>query len=113
MAVHKAHKHRHGAGCGHQAVEHAGHVDYLHDGCLHHVAADGTVEEHILPVGGPNPARCTHGHACDGHEAAHKHGPGCGHQAVPHGDHVDYLVKGHLHHPHDGHCDDHGPVKLA
>jgi hypothetical protein len=23
---------------------------------------------------------------------------------------VDYLVDGHLHHPHDGHCDDHGPV---
>jgi hypothetical protein len=29
---------------------------------------------------------------------------------VPHGDHVDYLVNGHLHHPHDGHCDDHGPL---
>jgi hypothetical protein len=26
---------------------------------------------------------------------------------------VDYLVDGHLHHPHDGHCDDHGPVALA
>jgi hypothetical protein len=32
---------------------------------------------------------------------------------VPHGDHTDYLVDGHLHHPHDGHCDDHGPVKSA
>jgi hypothetical protein len=29
---------------------------------------------------------------------------------VPHGDHVDYLVAGHLHHPHGGHCDDHGPL---
>ena len=40
-------------------------------------------------------------------------GPGCGHEAVPHGDHIDYLVDGHLHHPHDGHCDNHGPVTLA
>jgi hypothetical protein len=32
---------------------------------------------------------------------------------VPHGDHVDYLVNGRLHHPHDGHCDDHGPLALA
>ena len=39
---------------------------------------------------------------------AHEHGPECGHEAVAHGDHLDYLVDGHLHHPHDGHCDDHG-----
>jgi hypothetical protein len=26
------------------------------------------------------------------------------------GDHVDYLVNGHLHHPHGDHSDDHGPV---
>jgi hypothetical protein len=32
---------------------------------------------------------------------------------VPHGDHVDYLVDGRLHHPHDSHCDDHGPVALG
>ena len=38
----------------------------------------------------------------------HAHGPHCGHEAVHHGDHLDYLVDGHLHHPHDGHCDDHG-----
>jgi hypothetical protein len=29
---------------------------------------------------------------------------------VPHDGHVDYLVDGHLHHPHGGHCDTHGPV---
>ena len=39
---------------------------------------------------------------------AHAHGPDCGHEAIAHGDHVDYLVDGHLHHPHDDHCDDHG-----
>jgi hypothetical protein len=29
---------------------------------------------------------------------------------VQHGDHVDYVVEGHLHRPHGDHCDDHGPV---
>jgi len=37
-----------------------------------------------------NPAKCSSGHSCSGHEATHKHGPGCGHEAVPHGDHTDY-----------------------
>jgi hypothetical protein len=32
---------------------------------------------------------------------------------VPHGDHVDYVVKSHLHHQHGDHCDDHGAVELA
>ena len=43
----------------------------------------------------------------------HQHGPSCGHTAIKHGDHVDYLVDGHLHHPHGEHCDDHGPVTLG
>ena len=47
------------------------------------------------------------------HEHPHKHGPGCGHTAVRHGDHVDYLHDGHLHHPHGDHCDDHGPIQVA
>jgi hypothetical protein len=25
---------------------------------------------------------------------------------------MDYLVGGHLHHPHAGHCDDHGSVTV-
>lgn len=57
-----------------------------------------------------NPAGCTPGHDCAEHEAEHRHGPGCGHEAVRHGDHIDYAVAGHLHHPHDDHCDDHGPL---
>jgi UDP-2,3-diacylglucosamine pyrophosphatase LpxH len=32
---------------------------------------------------------------------------------VPHGDQVDYLVAGHLHHFDDDHCDDHGALQLA
>lgn len=108
---HHPHDHKHGPDCGHVAIEHEGHVDYLHDGHLHHQAG-GSVEEHTLPVSGGNPAACTPAHACGAHDASHVHGPGCGHPAVPHGDHVDYLVNGHLHHPHGSHCDDHGPVTV-
>lgn len=37
----------------------------------------------------------------------HEHGPDCGHPALPHGDHVDYLHDGHRHAPHDAHYDEH------
>jgi zinc transport system permease protein len=37
----------------------------------------------------------------------HEHRPGCGHLAVGHGDHVDYLHDGHRHAPHAGHYDEH------
>jgi zinc transport system permease protein len=40
-------------------------------------------------------------------EHGHRHGPDCGHQAVPHGDHVDYLHGGHRHAPHGSHYDEH------
>ena len=45
------------------------------------------------------------------HQAAgphqHDHGPDCGHVAVPHGDHVDYVHDGHRHAPHGEHYDEH------
>ena len=110
--IHANHDHVHGPGCGHLAVAHDGHVDYLHDGHLHH-SHEGHVDEHVLEVTAENPAGCSGRLDAVGHEAGHVHGPGCGHPAVPHGDHVDYLVDGRLHHSHDGHCDDHGPVVLA
>jgi hypothetical protein len=56
---------------------------------------------------------CTPDHDCGDHDADHEHGPDCGHEAVTHGDHVDYVVGDHLHHPHGDHCDDHGPVEAA
>lgn len=37
----------------------------------------------------------------------HRHGPGCEHAPIPHGDHVDYLHDGHRHAPHDDHYDEH------
>ena len=37
----------------------------------------------------------------------HEHGPECGHRAVEHGDHVDYVHDGHRHAPHGRHYDEH------
>ena len=42
--THENHTHEHGPACGHTAVAHYGHTDYLHDGHLHHVTAAGAVE---------------------------------------------------------------------
>jgi hypothetical protein len=42
----------------------------------------------------------------EGHED-HEHGEGCGHEAVPHEDHVDYVHDGHRHWFHEGHWDEH------
>lgn len=41
----------------------------------------------------------------DGH--LHQHGPDCGHAAVVHGDHVDYVHDGHRHAVHGEHYDEH------
>ena len=110
--THANHSHVHGPGCGHAAVKHEGHVDYLHDGHLHHPHEDH-VDEHTITVDSTNPDKCTPGFAAAEHSAKHVHGPNCGHPAVPHGDHVDYLVDGRLHHPHGDHCDDHGPLQVV
>ncbi len=45
------------------------------------------------------------GHETDEH--AHVHGEYCGHPAIPHGDHVDYVHDGHRHAPHGSHYDEH------
>lgn len=105
---HENHAHQHGANCGHTAIQHGDHVDYLHDGHLHHAHA-GHYDEHVLDVSASNPDGCHPTHEC----AGHVHGSNCGHEAVPHGDHVDYLVNGRLHHQHGNHCDDHGEVVIV
>ena len=107
--THASHSHQHGPNCGHTGIRHGDHVDYLHDGHLHRDHA-GHVDECRVETTGANAATCTPKHACSGHEVNHAHRPGCGHEAVPHGDHTDFLVEGHLHHPHGSHCDDHGAV---
>jgi len=110
--IHDKHDHAHGAQCGHKAIDHEGHKDYLHDGHLHH-PHEGHVDEHALSAGGKNPAACTPSHACGSHDAKHAHSAACGHERVPHGDHTDYVVAGHLHFAHGTHCDDHGAVQFT
>jgi zinc transport system permease protein len=46
-------------------------------------------------------------HAAVPEDHGHAHGPDCGHLAVPHRDHVDYVHDGHRHAPHGGHYDEH------
>lgn len=108
--MHEPHDHIHDDTCGHTKIEHEGHTDFLHDGHLHHLH-DGHIDEHVLPITDKNPQQCTPNHSCPGHDSGHIHGPSCGHEAIPHGDHTDYLVDGHLHFAHDSHCDNHGAVK--
>lgn len=111
--LHSRHPHEHGGPhCDHPAVVHGDHIDHLHDPHLHHMGPQG-VEEHVVAVDEVNPDRCTPGHRCGGtdHDERHVHRPACGHLVVPHGDHFDYWVRDHLHHPHGGHCDDHGPLR--
>jgi len=47
------------------------------------------------------------GHTTVPEDHTHRHGEGCGHVAVPHGDHVDYVHDGHRHAPHGSHYDEH------
>ena len=50
----------------------------------------------------------THEPHCHSHgDHHHEHGPDCGHRAVQHGDHVDYVHDGHRHAAHGGHYDEH------
>lgn len=46
-------------------------------------------------------------HSVTEHEHEHEHGPDCGHEAVTHDDHVDYVHDGHRHAKHDDHYDEH------
>ncbi len=105
--IHSHPEHTHGPDCGHTAIRHDDHIDYLHDGKLHHPHGDHC-DIHTLNVSDTNPDTCSVTHDCENHT----HGPNCGHEAVQHGDHTDYIVNGRLHHVHEGHCDDHGPIEV-
>lgn len=43
--IHEDHKHVHGKDCGHEAVAHEDHIDYIHDGHRHFLH-DGHYCEH-------------------------------------------------------------------
>ena len=93
----EGHPHTHDRFCGHAAVTHDDHVDFLHDGHVHHVHEDHVDEEPGADLGAHVP------HA--GH--MHVHEPGCGHTAVAHEDHLDYVHGDHRHAGHHVHYDEH------
>lgn len=101
--THEQHAHQHGPNCGHLRVQWEDKTGYLHDAHLH-VAHGGHWDEGAIPISGRNPGTCNRA-ACVGHLEEHP--------AVPHGDHVDQVVDGRLHHRHGDHCDDHGPVDVS
>ena len=98
-ATAEMHRHTHGPGCGHESVIHESHVDYLHDGHMHSEHGDH-YDEHTMEVSSANPDACNPVSCAGQHQG----------EDVPHGDHTDTLVNGHLHHRHGDHCDDHGAV---
>ncbi len=62
----------------------------------------------LLATLGASASRAAHARRHPGDDDhSHEHGPGCGHETVPHGDHVDYLHDGQRHAVHEGHYDEH------
>nr|WP_260478718.1 hypothetical protein [Kibdelosporangium aridum] len=94
-SAHHSESHEHGPDCGHVAIPHQDHVDYLHNGSLHRQADPGRWMDCEPSRHRPHRAH------------RHVHGEGCGHVAIPHGDHLDYVHDGHRHAAHNGHYDDH------
>jgi hypothetical protein len=65
-ATHANHTHQHGTNCGHMAVKHDEHTDYLHDGHMHYPHA-GHVDEHVFAVDPAHPSGCSPQRDCDPH----------------------------------------------
>jgi hypothetical protein len=97
---HKSHEsHKHGENCGHAAIKHNDHVDYMHDGHFHNTTSAGKVVEHKVRVA------ASKDHVKAPAENGHTHGVNCGHERIEHGEHSDYVVDGNVHHVHGDHCD--------
>ncbi|ABX04712.1 conserved hypothetical protein [Herpetosiphon aurantiacus DSM 785] len=103
--IHEPHAHIHSAHCGHTRIHHDDHIDYVHNGHLH-AEHEGHYDDHVIAISATNPAACAPVACACTHDD-------CGHEMIPHGDHVDYLYEGRLHHRHGDHCDDHGPVTVV
>jgi zinc transport system permease protein len=59
------------------------------------------------PFAEPVAAGALADHVVAGEDHEHRHGDDCGHSAVPHGDHLDYVHDGHRHAVHGEHYDEH------
>ena len=104
--------HVHGPGCGHIAIQHKNDVDYSTAAACNTLRA-GTLMSTWSKLARPiltgaiwKPSRFRT-------QCGASTWSSCGDEAVPHGDHVDYLVDERLHHPHGDHCDDHGPLTVV
>ncbi len=95
--AHVSHEHVHDRWCGHAQVEHGDHLDYLHDGHLHHPDGDHVDESQDASDAIHLP------HGCH----MHVHGPTCGHELTTHAGHTDYRHGEHLHAVHGDHYDEH------
>jgi len=53
--THENHEHLHGENCGHEAVKHGDHTDYIHDGHVHRVHGKHVDECQGRETRGPRP----------------------------------------------------------
>jgi hypothetical protein len=70
--VHNDHDHVHSESCGHTRIQHEGHVDYVHDGCLHS-EHDAHYDEHAIAVSTANPGDCKQADCDCGHDGDCNH----------------------------------------
>lgn len=91
------HGHRHDRWCGHATLAHGDHMDFLHDGQVHHPCTDHVDE---ISTQGPG-AHLSHS------AHMHVHTSDCGHEVVSHEDHLDFLHGRHRHAAHTTHYDEH------
>lgn len=108
VKAHLVKNHDHKKGCGHEVAVHGGHQDFIHGG-VYHALHDDHYDEHGVVVGKTETQRelaSTHHLMVKNH--THHHGEGCGHEAVDHQNHKDYLHDGVYCCPHEDHVDNHG-----
>ena len=67
----------------------------------------GALIRHRLRISAPFAPIGHPGHEVSSELHAHDHGEDCGHRAVLHGDHIDYVHDGHRHAAHNDHYDEH------
>ncbi len=101
--------HLHGENCGHQAVSHGNHVDYIAQGNFW--TADGEFHGSVEMVDSEVNRKIS---SITTHEN-HDHGPSCGHNSIKHCEnpectsyHYDFNHDGTYHAIHGGHWHNHG-----
>lgn len=109
--AHPAKTHAHNEKCGHTAVKHDTHMDYIDNGEFHAQHANH-FDNHGLAVSASEPAarEVAANHKMTTDEKGHAHNDNCGHKKVQHGDHFDFIHNGHYHAVHADHTDEHGNI---